>query len=74
MTKSDGVTLLKEGDIVKLPKLAATMRQIADDPFTFYNGSLAADIAADIQDAGRIGGKDVNENTFLHQDYKQFVS
>ena len=31
-------------------KLAVTLRSIADDPFTFYNGSLAANISADIAD------------------------
>ena len=41
--KSDG-TLLQEGDLLVNPKLGATSRKIADDPFTFYNGSLAEDM------------------------------
>lgn len=46
--------LLTEGDIIKLPKLADTFEKISQDPFSFYNGSLADDIVADIQEAGMI--------------------
>ena len=45
-------TLYEKGDIMKRPTLAATFRRIAEDPFTFYNGSLAYDIVADIQERG----------------------
>jgi len=50
--KPDG-KLVKAGDIVKDPKLAQTLRRIAADPFTFYNGSLAQDIVDDINEYGR---------------------
>ena len=49
--KSDG-TLLKEGDLYVNKKLGATLRMIADDPLTFYNGSLAENITQDIRDFG----------------------
>ena len=49
---SDG-NLLVEGDLFKRPKLAVTLRRIADGgPTTFYTGSLADDVVADIQDVG----------------------
>ena len=51
--KEDG-SLVQEGDIMTRPKMAVTLRKIADDPFTFYNGSLADDIVADIADYGKI--------------------
>ena len=47
---SDG-SLKKEGDIVKIPKLAFTMEIIARNPESFYTGDLAKDIIKDIQDA-----------------------
>ncbi|KAK2163380.1 hypothetical protein NP493_1465g00000 [Ridgeia piscesae] len=50
---ADG-TLKKEGDTVKRPLLARTLRRIADDPYTFYNGSLASDIISDLQERGSI--------------------
>ncbi|ELU09504.1 hypothetical protein CAPTEDRAFT_115649, partial [Capitella teleta] len=51
--KPDG-TLVQEGDILKNPKLAQTLRRIAESPTSFYNGSLAEDIVLDIRDAGGI--------------------
>ena len=51
VAKEDG-SLLKEGDILKMPKLANTLQKIAEDPFTFYNGSLANDIVNDIAEEG----------------------
>ena len=45
--------LLKEGDIIKRPKMAKTLRRIAEDEFTFYNGSLALDIVKDIAEYGK---------------------
>ena len=51
--KPDG-TPYKEGDILKRPKLARTLKVIAADPMSFYNGSLADDVVADIQEAGII--------------------
>ncbi len=49
--KPDG-TLYKEGDVIRRPKLALTLRRIAEDPLSFYNGTLASDIIADIQERG----------------------
>ena len=49
--KADG-TLLSEGDLFVDPKLAKTFWTIAEEPMSFYNGSLAKDIADDIQEAG----------------------
>ncbi|KAK3589113.1 hypothetical protein CHS0354_017077 [Potamilus streckersoni] len=48
-------TYYKEGDIMKRPKLAATLEIIAKEgPDAFYNGSLSENITRDIQDAGGI--------------------
>ncbi|XP_052215059.1 glutathione hydrolase 1 proenzyme-like isoform X2 [Dreissena polymorpha] len=45
----------KEGETIKLPKLAQTLQVIADEgPNAFYNGSLTDNIVADIQEAGGI--------------------
>ncbi|XP_061163268.1 glutathione hydrolase 1 proenzyme-like [Saccostrea echinata] len=44
----------KEGEIIKMPKLASTFEAIANDPHTMYNGSLVDDIVKDIQEAGGI--------------------
>ena len=49
--KADG-SLKQEGDVIMNPKLGATFRRIAQDPHTFYNGSLARDIVQDITDRG----------------------
>ena len=49
--KQDG-SLVKEGDLLKNPKLARTLRRIAEDPMSFYNGSLAREIIDDINDRG----------------------
>ena len=49
--KKDG-SLIQEGDLLKNPKLARTFRRIAEDPTTYYNGSLARDIVDDIADYG----------------------
>ena len=45
-------SLYEEGDLLKNPKLAATLRRIAADPFTYYNGSLAEDIIQDLREYG----------------------
>ena len=45
--------LKQEGDMMYNEKLAVTMERIADDPYTYYLGSLAADIAADIAEYGK---------------------
>jgi len=49
--KEDG-SLIQEGDLLKNPKLARTFRRIAQDPMTYYNGSLAREIVDDISDYG----------------------
>ena len=49
--KQDG-SLVKEGDLLKNPKLARTLCRIAKDPMSFYNGRLAREIVDDINDRG----------------------
>ena len=49
--KEDG-SLIQQGDLLKNPKLARTFRRIAEDPMTYYNGSLAREIVDDITDYG----------------------
>ncbi|XP_012280874.1 glutathione hydrolase 1 proenzyme-like [Orussus abietinus] len=42
-----------EGDRIRRPKLAETLKRIADNgPDSFYNGSMAADLSAEINAAG----------------------
>lgn len=41
------------GDVLRRPKLALTLRRIANDPISFYSGSLADDIVADIHERGK---------------------
>lgn len=36
-----------------MPLLAKTFETIADDPHALYNGALAEDVVADIQEAGK---------------------
>lgn len=44
---------LREGDILRQPRLAETLRRLADEGLDgFYTGALAADIAADLAEAG----------------------
>jgi len=51
---SDG-SLKQEGDIIRLPQLAATYRRIAEGGMEeFYRGSLSKDILEDIKDVGGI--------------------
>ena len=50
--KSDG-SLVGEDDVIKNPPLGRTFRRIAADPHAFYNGTLAEDVVADIQDRGQ---------------------
>ena len=50
-TNDDG-SLKKEGEIIRRPQLANTFRKIAaEGADTFYNGSLAKDIIADLEEA-----------------------
>uniref|UniRef100_A0A2C9K5N7 Gamma-glutamyltransferase n=1 Tax=Biomphalaria glabrata TaxID=6526 RepID=A0A2C9K5N7_BIOGL len=56
------------GSLIQLPKLAKTFQAIADDPLSFYNGSLASDIVADIKEAGYNFGPEsiaTDEDTIL---------
>ena len=47
--------LYGEGDIMKRPKLARTLRKIAEEgPDVFYTGTLADQIVKEIQDRGGI--------------------
>ena len=41
--------LKKLGEVIKNPELAATLEKIRDNPNSFYNGSLAEDIAKDME-------------------------
>mmetsp|Transcript_2126 Transcript_2126/g.5628 ORF Transcript_2126/g.5628 Transcript_2126/m.5628 type:complete len:671 (-) Transcript_2126:572-2584(-) len=56
LTKSnDEKTMLEEGDILRRPELAETLRLIMEDGAdAIYNGEVAETIARDIQDAGGI--------------------
>ncbi len=55
--KGDG-SLYNEGEILRRPQLAKTLKRIADlGGQDFYTGRLAADIVADLQDHGKEGGK-----------------
>ncbi|PAA80585.1 hypothetical protein BOX15_Mlig025064g1, partial [Macrostomum lignano] len=48
------------GEVLRDEKLAATMDRIAEDPASFYNGSLADDIVQEMSDVGAIlGAKDL---------------
>ena len=54
------------------PLLANTLQAIADDPFTFYNGSLAENITLDIKEAGNVTfiskiSLNLCVNTFIEQ-------
>ena len=53
--KEDGSILL-EGDVVYQETLADTFQLIAEEGWsTFYNGTVAQNIADDIQDLGNVG-------------------
>ena len=46
--------VLREGEIVKMPRLADTLEILAKEGAqAFYNGSLTAQIVKDIQEAGK---------------------
>lgn len=49
--KPDG-SLYKEGDIMKRPRLAETLKRIRDDPDAVYEGPLAEDIIEEIRGFG----------------------
>lgn len=72
--KADG-SLVKEGDIVKMPKLAVTMQKVADDPDSYYNGELAKSIAEDLKDAGSIITlEEMNNHTVIMREaYKEVI-
>lgn len=43
-----------EGTVIYNTKLGHTLRRIAADPHSFYNGSLSSDIVKEVQGAGGI--------------------
>lgn len=47
-------SLVDLGDMLYNKRLANTLRRIAENPHTFYNGSLAEEIVKDIQNVGGI--------------------
>jgi gamma-glutamyltranspeptidase / glutathione hydrolase len=47
-----GGNFYKQGEVLKQPELAETLRTIADDPDSFYTGSIAKKLAEDIQKGG----------------------
>lgn len=51
--KPDG-SLYKEGDVMKRPRLAETLKKIQDNPDALYEGSLAEDIVEEIKGFGGI--------------------
>ena len=50
----DNGQMVTEGDLIKMDRLADTLETIASDPASFYNGSLAEDIVADLEEAGTL--------------------
>ena len=52
----------KEGEIVKDPVFAATLREISKNPLSMHNGSLAQEIVRDIQQRGGIITEDDIKN------------
>ena len=51
--KPDG-SIYSQGDILKLPKLAATLERIANgNGSEFYTGSLSVDVLKDLQEISR---------------------
>ena len=50
----DNGELVSEGDVLLRPKMASTLRTIANDPNAFYDrtSQLARDIVADVQEYG----------------------
>jgi gamma-glutamyltranspeptidase/glutathione hydrolase len=44
--------LYKQGEIFRQPELAKTLEKIAADPDDFYHGSMARELAADLQKGG----------------------
>ena len=43
-----------ENDVIKMPKLAKTLRLISEDPESFYKGALSGLIVAEINNNGGI--------------------
>ena len=44
----------KEGETITDPIFAKTLTELAEDPFSFYNGSIAREMVKDIQSRGGI--------------------
>ncbi|XP_028396634.1 glutathione hydrolase 1 proenzyme-like [Dendronephthya gigantea] len=43
-----------EGETIKDPIFAKTLKELSEDPFSFYNGTIAKEMVKDIQDRGGI--------------------
>ena len=43
-----------EGETITDPVFAKTLTELAEDPLSFYNGSIAREIVKDVQDRGGI--------------------
>ena len=52
----------KQGDIITDPVFAKTLQEISEDPYSFYNGSIAKDMVKDIQGRGGILTEDDLKN------------
>ena len=50
----DGARFKQQGENLTNPELAKTLKQIQNDPFIFYNGSLAQKVIDDIKNASGI--------------------
>ena len=57
----------KEGDTLRLPELAATLRVIQEDPDALYTGSLSDTLAQDLQNLGSIiTAQDLQNYTYVY--------
>lgn len=74
-----GGNFYKQGEVFKQPELAETLRTIADDPDSFYSGSIAKKLAEDIQKGGGLVTTDdlahytVKEREPLTGTYKDYT-
>ena len=57
----------QQGDKIKNVKYANTLERIQEDPESFYNGTLARDIALDMMEMKNIKGKITEEDLRKYQ-------